>query len=163
MQLSKKSLEETKRKLQEYKIAYEKGVDNAVKKATEAMYHAVLKNCYENGISNHTDAIHWDYDYEKNIGRVYTHDWTIIFNEMGTGIMGANNPHPEPSKPFNSWQYDVNNHGEKGWKYPKSDGTFGWTKGLPSRHMFYDAFNQIKDEIGDTVDVEIRKAIGDLY
>ena len=46
---------------------------------------------------------------------------------------------------------------------PKEDGTYGWTKGLPSRHMFYSAFQDIKNEIGNIVDVEIRKTVGDLY
>lgn len=163
MELSKKSLEEAKKFLNKYQEAYSKGVDNAVKYATEMMYNKVLEYCYANGISNHTSQIQWQYDNNSKIGRVWTNDMVIIFNEMGTGIAGSNNPHPNPDGPFKSWKYDVNEHGEKGWKYPKEDGTYGWTKGLPSRHMFYSAFQDIKDEIGNIVDIEIRKTVGDLY
>lgn len=163
MELSKKSLEEAKKFLNKYQEAYSKGVDNAVKYATEMMYNKVLECCYANGISNHTSQIQWQYDNNSKIGRVWTNDMVIIFNEMGTGIAGSNNPHPNPDGPFKSWKYDVNEHGEKGWKYPKEDGTYGWTKGLPSRHMFYSAFQDIKDEIGNIVDIEIRKTVGDLY
>ena len=163
MELSKKSLNEAIKNLNRFKEAYSKGVDNAVKYATEMMYNKVLEYCYENGILNHTSQIHWEYDDNTKTGRVWTNDMVIIFNEMGTGITGANNPHPNPDGPFKSWRYDVNEHGEKGWIYPKEDGTFGWTKGLPSRHMFYDAFNDIKNEIGNIVDIEIRKTVGDLY
>lgn len=163
MELSKKSLNEAIKKLNNFKEAYSRGVENAVKYATQAMYNKVLEYCYANGISNHTSQIHWEYDSKAKSGRVWTNDMVIIFNEMGTGIIGANNPHPNPDGPFKSWKYDINEHGEKGWKYPKEDGTFGWTRGLPSRHMFYDAFNDIKGEIGDIVDIEIRKTVGDLY
>ncbi len=163
MELSKKSLEEAIKKLNRFKEAYPKGIDNAVKYATEMMYNKVLEYCYANGISNHTSQIYWQYDDNTKTGRVRTNDMVIIFNEMGTGITGANNPHPNPDGPFKSWKYDVNEHGEKGWRYPKEDGTFGWTRGLPSRHMFYDAFNDIKNEIGNIVVIEIRKTVGDLY
>lgn len=163
MELSKKSLEEAIKNLNRFKEAYSKGIDNAVKYATETMYNKVLEYCYANGISNHTSQIEWEYDDNTKTGRVWTNDMVIIFNEMGTGITGANNPHPNPDGPFKSWKYDVNEHGEKGWRYPKEDGTFGWTRGLPSRHMFYDAFNDIKNEIGNIVDIEIRKTVGDLY
>lgn len=163
MELSKKSLEEAKKLLNKYQEAYSKGIDNAVKYATEMMYNKVLEYCYANGISNHTSQIQWQYDDNTKTGRVWTNDMVIIFNEMGTGIVGSNNPHPNPDGPFKSWKYDVNEHGEKGWKYPKEDGTYGWTKGLPSRHMFYSAFQDIKSEIGNIVDIEIRKTVGDLY
>lgn len=163
MELSKKSLEKAKKFLNKYQEAYSKGVDNAVKYATEMMYNKVLEYCYANGISNHTSQIQWQYDDNTKTGRVWTNDMVIIFNEMGTGIVGSNNPHPNPDGPFKSWKYDVNEHGEKGWKYPKEDGTYGWTKGLPSRHMFYSAFQDIKNEIGNIVDIEIRKTVGDLY
>ncbi len=164
VKLSKQSLEEAIKFLNNYKEAYSKGVDNAVKYATEAMYNKVLEYCYANGISeNTTGKIDHKYDDETKIGRVWTNDWVLILNEMGTGIVGSSNPHPNPDGPFKSWKYDVNEHGEKGWKYPKEDGTYGWTKGLPSRHMFYSAFQDIKNEIGDIVDIEIRKTVGDLY
>ena len=163
MELSKKSLEEAKKFLNKYQEAYSKGIDNAVKYATEMMYNKVLEYCYANGISNHTSQIQWQYDDNAKSGKVWTNDMVIIFNEMGTGIVGSNNPHPNPDGPFKSWKYDVNEHGEKGWKYPKEDGTYGWTKGLPSRHMFYSAFQDIKSEIGNIVDIEIRKTVGDLY
>lgn len=163
MELSKKSLEKAKKFLNKYQEAYSKGVDNAVKYATEMMYNKVLEYCYANGISNHTSQIQWQYDDNTKTGRVWTNDMVIIFNEMGTGIVGSSNPHPNPDGPFKSWKYDVNEHGEEGWLYPKEDGTYGRTRGLPSGHMFYSAFQDIKDEIGNIVDVEIRKTVGELY
>lgn len=175
MELSKKSLENAKEFLNKYQEAYSKGVDNAVKYATEMMYNKVLEYCYANGISNHIGKIECKYYEDTNTGKVWTNDMVIIFNEMGTGITGLNNPHPNPDGPFKSWKYDVNHHGEDGWYYPTTpsdpnpykyvkDGIlYGWTKGLPSRSMFYNAFLDIKNEIGNIVDIEIRKTVGDLY
>lgn len=162
-ELSQQSLEKAKKLLIKYQEAYYKGINNAVKYATEALHNKVLEYCYANGISNHTSEIHSKYDEKTGIGRVWTNDMVIILNEMGSGIVGSNNPHPNPNGPFKSWKYDVNEHGEKGWIYPKEDGTFGWTRGLPSRHMFYDALNDIINEIGDIVEIELRKTVGDLY
>lgn len=57
------------------------------------------------------------------------------FMEFGTGIRGANSPHPEASK--SGWRYDTNGHGEKGWLYPVPGAggkvQFRRTQGLPAR------------------------------
>lgn len=161
--LSQQSIQEAKEKVQQYKNSLEKGYKNGIKKATELMYERVVYYCQQANIVNDINDIHMEYDEQKNEGRVWASNSVIIFNEMGTGITGANNSHPSPSDSFKSWKYDVNEHGEKGWIYPKKDGTFGWTKGLPSKHMFYDAFNDIKDELKDYINVEIDKTVGDLY
>lgn len=163
MELSKSSLKSAINYLNKFKYAYAKGIDNTIIHATEMMYEKVKQYCYENGINEHTDNIYMEYDYQTKTGKVWSNDLVIIFNEMGTGVVGSNNPHPNPSPQFKSWKYDINEHGEKGWIYLKGDGTYGWTKGLPSRHMFYDAFNDIKNDIGTIVDVELRKTVGDLY
>lgn len=159
--LSKKSINETKKILEQYKLAILKSKDNSIKALTEQAYNLVVMHCMANGIINHTSEI--KVEYGSDYGKIYTNDEVIIFNEMGTGIVGKNNPHPKPTPEFSQWTYDVNEHGEKGWKYPKDDGTFGWTKGLPSRHMFYDTFNEIKDMVGKTVSIEIYKTTKDLY
>lgn len=161
--LSKNSFKDVANYLEEYKKAILKGTENGIKKATERAFDIVKANCYAKGINAHTDQIKAEYNEEKNEGKVYTGDEVLIFNEMGTGITGKTNPHPSSEKMFSTWKYDVNQHGEKGWYYPKDDGSYGWTKGLPSRHMFYDTFNQLKDILGDTVSLEIRKTTGNLY
>ena len=161
--LSKNSFGKVADYFEKYKKALEQSVNNSILKTTLFLYETIVANCNNNGIINHTNEIKWSYDEKTNTGKVYTNDNVIIFNEMGTGITGSNNPHPNPSKEFSSWKYDVNNHGEKGWYYPKEDGTFGWTKGLPSRHMFYDAFNTIRPLLKENIAIEITKTTEDLY
>lgn len=161
--LSQKSISEAKKKLNKYKQGYTEGIKLGVKAATEALYQRIIEYCERANIVNDISGVHIDFDENTNVGRVWTNNIVIIFNEMGTGVVGSKNPHPSSSNEFKSWKYDVNEHGEKGWLYPKEDGTYGWTKGLPSKHMFYDAFNDIKDELSDYIEVELRKTIGDLY
>lgn len=74
-----------------------------------------------------------------------------MFREYGTGIVGSQNPHVAEALQKAGWKYDVNQHGEKGWYYPKGDGTFGWTKGQPANKKFYEALQkaeQLFPEIG---------------
>lgn len=39
----------------------------------------------------------------------------MYYLEFGTGIVGANKPHPEASK--YGWKYDINKHGDSGWTF----------------------------------------------
>lgn len=57
-----------------------------------------------------------------------------FYVEFGTGIVGANSPHPDTS--IANWKYDLNQHGDMGWYYFK-DGDWHWTKGMPSRQFMY--------------------------
>lgn len=168
--MSKKSLDEAKDLIRRYKNNYERGICDSVRLATESLYQKVLQKCYENGIDKHTDAIHWDYDENTRTGRVWTHDYVLIFNEMGTGVVGLYHPHPMAG----GWKYDQKGHGEKGWWYPCEptnpyaylckDGVYrAWTKGLPSRRMFYDAYCEIADELANYVKIEMEKNVGNLY
>ena len=61
--------------------------------------------------------------------------WT--YHEYGTGVVGSQSPHVAEALASIGWKYDVNQHGEKGWFYPKEDGTFGWTKGQTASTVSY--------------------------
>lgn len=147
----------------EYNKSLNQGIDNGLKKLTEIAYEIVKQYCEEVNLSTHIDNITWEYDSISKIGKVFTNDEVIIFKEMGTGIVGSNNPHPNPSSEFSSWEYDVNKHGEEGWKYSKENGTYGWTRGLPASSMFYNAFNDIKKYVDSTIQIEIHKTTNKIY
>ena len=87
---------------------------------------------------------------------VYSSDPVIIYNEFGTGIRGTQD---EWANKF-GYQVNASGKGESGWVYPKDDGTFGFTHGLPSRHMFYDAYIDTKKDVGRIVGIELSKNIG---
>ena len=83
-----------------------------------------------------------------------------VYVEMGTGIKGANSPHPDTSILGFSFQYDRNSHSESGWWYPtdekdpnptkitaKNGKMYAWTAGMPSRPFMYNTAQAIKNEI----------------
>ena len=79
------------------------------------------------------------------------------YREFGTGIVGSQNPHVDEVLEKSGWKYDVNEHGEKGWIYPKKDGTFGWTKGQVAQKKFYTASKRAKEKLYTIAKEEFRK------
>ena len=97
---------------------------------------------------------------KKVIGGYKTTDVIDTFKEYGTGIIGASNPHLSEALKKNDWEYDMNNHGEKGWKYPKGDGTYGWTKGIPARKKFYQSCKRVEENFEKIANEEFEKILG---
>lgn len=93
----------------------------------------------------------------KITGGIKTTDEKDTYKEFGTGIVGSNNPHVSAFLARAGWKYDVNEHGEKGWVYPKGDGTFGWTKGIPAQKKFYNAILEMQSEFPNIAKEEFNK------
>lgn len=79
------------------------------------------------------------------------------YREFGTGIVGSQSPHVDEALAKSGWQYDVNEHREKGWIYPKKDGTFGWTKGQPAQKKFYFASKRAREKFLEISKEEFQK------
>lgn len=133
----------------------EEKVNKGTNELVDDIYNDVIEKCVNGNLSNHLDGI--NKEHYVNGGRIYSDDPIIIFNEMGTGVVGSNSPKPTG---FEGWKYDVNEHGEAGWKYPKKDGTFGWTKGIPAKTMFYTTYLEY---LSEKAVVKLKRNIGDLY
>lgn len=84
--------------------------------------------------------------------------WT--YKEYGTGIVGSQNPHVAEALASIGWKYDVNEHGEKGWVYPKGDGTFGWTKGQPASKKFWQALQKAEEMFPEIGREELLREVG---
>lgn len=80
-----------------------------------------------------------------NVGYVIADATHAAFVCFGTGVVGANNPHPEVA--IAGWKYDVNSHGELGWWYIGKDGEAHWTKGMPSRPYMYNTAQQLRQMV----------------
>lgn len=78
-----------------------------------------------------------------------------VYVEFGTGVKGAEAPHP---KPPTSWVYDINQHGQQGWWYPSdtadpnpykrqdaSGAWWAWTRGMPSRPFMFETASELAD------------------
>lgn len=87
------------------------------------------------------DSIEGYFSPSLRCGFVRAGAWYAIYVEYGTGVVGANAPHPNPA----GWAYDVNGHGENGWVYQSDrDGKFHWTKGQPSRPFMHNTMRELE-------------------
>ncbi len=166
IELSKQSLERAIKNLQDFADDYKKGISNSIKAATERLYQLIIAYCNSENVGNYTDAIQWEYDEKKNVGRVWvtsegkeSHGLVIILNEFGTGIKGTQDGYANK----HGYKVNASGKGETGWAFPTKNGEFKWTHGLPSKHMFYNAFQDVKREFGDIINIELQGTIGKLY
>jgi hypothetical protein len=130
--------------------AYQKKVESIADKLTHALteqgvslaqLNASYMNIYDTGeLMRGIES-----QYKGKVGFVVSTATHSIFCEFGTGIVGAENPHPEVA--IAGWRYDVNNHGELGWWYPGRDGKYHWTKGMPSRPFMYDTAQMLRQMV----------------
>lgn len=164
--MSVESLEEALRQIETYSKAVNKGIDNAVKTATETLYRKVIDNCDSGNLSEFTDAVKYSYDKKTNVGKVWvsnggkgSHGLVIIINEFGSGIKGTQDAYADA----HGYQVNMSDKGESGWAFPKKDGTFGWTHGIRSKRMFFEAYSEVKEQFKSIVDMSIDGEIGKLY
>ena len=156
--MSVKSIQEAIARLQRVENRTKENFILATSDLMNATYNLLCDILKENNLSNYISSINYEITDNGFGFRIWTNDWVLIFHEYGTGIVGSNNPHPNPTI---SWVYDKNEHGEKGWKYPKKDGTYGWTRGLPSKHIFYDVEQEIRKYAKEFYQSAINLAITD--
>lgn len=170
--MSVSQIQNLKSQLEKIKLAYSQGCENFVEYAIQRLYELFIQNCNSHNISNSEARIHYEYNKETKIGRVYTDDMVIIFNEFGTGIKGTQD---EWASKY-GYQVNASGKGAEGWWYPTDENDpnpHKWkdkdgqlralTHGLNSRHMLYDAYMQLQSEIGEIIEMTIGKKIGDLY
>ena len=131
--LSLESIEEYQEFLKKYQKDLPKAVGNIVTKVSKVG----LKDNYKS-----TEIIPTKNEVNKISGGIKTTDEDDTYKEFGTGIVGSQNPHFSDILAQIGWKYDINEHGEKGWVYPKEDGTFGWTKGIAAQRKFYNAIKK---------------------
>lgn len=148
MRLSLESIEEYITLLESKKKQLPQIAENIVKRVSEVG----LENNY-----NSTELLPVKNEGNVVTGGIKTTDEKDTYREFGTGIVGSNNPHIAEYLAKAGWKYDVNEHGEKGWIYPKSDGTFGWTKGLPAEKKFYEAMLKMEDSFQEIAKEEFSK------
>ena len=101
-------------------------------KQLDAVYSGELMN-----------SIEGYYSPSSNVGIIKAGAYYAVYVEFGTGVVGKQSPHPNPQ----GWQYDANDHGDKGWVYYDDDsGKFRWTKGFKSRPFMYNTARQLERE-----------------
>ena len=81
--------------------------------------------------------------------------------EYGIGYTGANfTVVPEGSPIRNDeWEYDVNNHGYRGWYYTDENGNIIWTNGFAGRLIFNDLAIRVKKNVRRWITEYVRSKI----
>lgn len=145
IRMSPESIEEYQKLLEQRK----KDLPKIAQRIVERVAEVGLEDNYES-----TEKI----PVENNGGiissGIKTTDKADTYKEYGTGIVGSEHPHPDI---LSGWIYDVNEHGEKGWIYPKGDGSYGWTKGIAAQGKFYRAMNRMETALPFIAQEEFNK------
>lgn len=149
--LSLSSIKEYEDFLKRYKDQIPKVAENIVTRVSKVGI---------NGNYSSTEIIPTKNEGNIVTGGIKTTDEKDTYREFGTGIVGSNNPHISEILAQIGWKYDVNNHGEKGWIYPKEDGTFGWTKGIAAQKKFYNAMKNMEESFKTIAIEEFKKISG---
>ena len=148
MRLSLSSINEYKQMLEDYKKKLPQVAENIVRRVSEVGLQDNHKSTELLPVKNEGNVVS---------GGIKTTDEIDTYREFGTGIVGSQNPHVEEYLKEVGWVYDVNEHGEAGWKYPKGDGTYGWTKGIPASKKFYNAMKRMEEELPNIAKEELSK------
>lgn len=146
LRLNESSIDAAIRDIRAYRDKAQKAAEEIVRKLTEqgvslAKLNASYMDIYDSGeLVNGIDS-----QYSGGKGFVVSTATHSVFCEFGTGVVGANNPHPEIA--IAGWRYDVNQHGELGWWYIGKDGESHWTKGMPSRPYMYETAKMLRNMV----------------
>lgn len=77
--------------------------------------------------------------------------------EYGVGYTGSIYSNPEAP----NWEYDVNNHGSKGWYYIDSAGNKKWTNGFGGKYIYLTLAKKIEEKASDWINEYIEKKFKD--
>lgn len=153
MNLSRKSISSAIRQLERYVAQLNESTQLLTYNLTEqgvalAQQNASYMDIYDSGELVNGIESRYVGGFNVGIAKGYVESTAThsIFCEFGTGTVGAGSPHPNTNI-VPGWQYDVNQHGEKGWYYYDRYGEKRWTKGMPSRPFMFDTGRMLRSRI----------------
>lgn len=171
--LSISDLDDLVKVLEEKQASYPTVVKNVAERVAEEMQNEVLSGKYKSKYSGNPyantkkEAIA---EGNKAIAKITNNDEKALFYEMGTGVVGSNNPAVSEYVQKYGWIYDHHGHGNDGWWYPTTpddpnpykwtdpDGQLrAWTKGLEAMKGFFHASQLIAFTIKDITLDELKK------
>lgn len=156
--LTHKSVMDLVKELKDYKQELEKAQEAILKALADYTYERVLFHI-DRTVGNTSyiptgelrDSIIIS-DVVNNMVRVIADSEYAKYVEFGTGSIGINNPHPKASE--YGWEYDINAHGDAGWKYQDRDGNWHWTAGQEAHLFMQSAWEDLNEHY-----IEITKQV----
>lgn len=140
--------------------AVERGIDIGMRRSSKALTKKLKDNLVKYGLGDSALMYEFSTTFDGTTLTLNIDSDYAIYVEMGTGIIGQNDPHPNQMKLGISWQYDVNDHGTDGWRYYDEDSKrLRWTAGQASRPYIYDTYKWAERAIPTMVKNDIKKEI----
>ena len=136
LKLNDQSINQALKELKAYQKKVDAAGENLTHSLTEqgvalAQLNALFMSAYDKGeLVNGIES-----QYQGTKGYVTSTAPHSAFVCFGTGLRGAQSPHPEPG--LAGWRYDVNEHGEAGWWWWKGGGG-QWGAGVVARAYMCD-------------------------
>lgn len=153
-------------------VASEEGLVEVLKKGTEVAKEYNNTVAADLGYKNDSDA-HYKVNENRKSGYVALTGPDVLYEEFGTGDVGANDGHPIKGdfpflNPYNSGQYiRTNDKGEHYWFYkgmiggssPYYDPDTGYTRGIPSGKQMYKTSRWLRVEAKKIIQEEMKKSL----
>lgn len=162
--------------LPNFGLALERGLEKGLDQVSTEMVDKLLENLAMFGLQDSGLITSIDIDFlEEGVSLIIDDGASgyAMFVEYGTGVVGADNPHPNPAR--SGWVYDINSHGEEGWWYQTVEGDpnptkyitstgewLAWTKGMPSRPFMYMTWLWTTRRATQIIDMHIKKELREL-
>lgn len=158
--LSTDSLNQAKKQLEDYKksinLKAKAVVSRLIEYGFEVCNAKILEmNIYDEG--NLANSVSSYFDENTGIGFIKVDCDYAVFVEFGTGTKGVKTPYVGEAMTDIGYQYGEGTHyvtlsdGRIGWYYPKSDGTYRFTEGLPSRPFMYETAMEMRNNLTEIV------------
>lgn len=145
-----------------YPEAVERGIYNGMKRFSKMLTAKLKENAINEGLGDTELMYNFETRFNGSTIELIINSEYAIYVEMGTGIVGEINPHPDPKKYDISWEYDVEGHGDDGWKYLDDKNKLRWTKGQPSRPYIYQTYKWAESSISNVIRKDIKDEIKKL-
>lgn len=156
-----------------FEQALDIGLKNGHQELADKLVDKLFQNLESFGLNKGTIINSLDIDIMDDAISLIINDGEdgyAMFVEFGTGVVGEDNPHPNPS--MSNWIYDINEHGESGWWYQsrendpnptkyitKSGQWLAWTKGMPSRPFMYLTWRWATSSATQIIDKHIKREL----
>lgn len=137
------NIDDAIRQLEEYEKKVQQNIEKILQKLLESGVEIAKAKVIELGAVNFGElenSFAYALYKEDNKGIIFTDCSHACFVEFGTGVRGANSPHPTLP-----WAYDTNKHGDDGWWfYNEEQGIGGHTRGWESRPFMYNTATELE-------------------
>jgi hypothetical protein len=160
----------------DYAGAFERGIDKGLKRLEELANARLQQEMRMYGLSYSNIAGNVIIQRVANGFEIVALGY-VVYIEFGTGVVGANHPHPNPSEWDGFQGYDINAHGDDGWWYPtdqsdpnpvkwiREDGVLmAWTKGQIAKPFLHNTWRYVRQSyhgtISSYIERELRKELG---